>query len=132
MKMETENASFEDILNTYDLQMQRIALQLRDIIKTLDPNCVELFWQKQRIASYGVGQKKMSEHYVYIAPQKKHVNLGFYHGTSLSDKNGLLQGTGKRLRHIKIYRETEAADNKIHDLISEAMAEIKSSIKLVK
>jgi hypothetical protein len=130
--METKYCSFEDFLKELDPQLQSICDQLRNIIKTLDPNYVEIIWKKQSIASYGVGPKKMSEHYVYIAPQKKHVNLGFYHGTSLSNQSGLLEGTGKRLRHIKISQEIEAKDEKIQDLISEAIKEIKSSLKLRK
>jgi hypothetical protein len=130
--MKTEYCSFEDILNQLDPHLQSICHQLRNIIKKLDPNYVEIVWRNQRIASYGVGQKKMSEHYVYIAPQRKHVNLGFYHGTSLSDQSGLLEGTGKRLRHIKIFQEKEAKDKEIRFLISEAIKEIKSSLKLKK
>jgi hypothetical protein len=42
----------------------------------------------QKITSYGVGPKKMSEYDVYIGLYKKHVNLGFYHGAVLSDLAG--------------------------------------------
>jgi len=127
--MTTEYYSFEDLLVDLDPQIQNICIQLRNIIKSLHPNFVEIFWKKQSIASYGVGQKKMSEHYVYIAPLKNHVNLGFYHGTSLSDQSGLLEGTGKRLRHIKIFQESETRDKNIPALISESIREIKSSLK---
>ena len=127
--METEYCSFEDFLKEIAPQLQSICLQLRSTIKKLDLNYVEIVWKNQGIASYGVGPKKMSEHYVYIAPHKKHVNLGFYHGALLSDRSGLLEGTGKRLRHIKIFQEKEAKDKKIQGLISEAINEIKSSLK---
>ena len=36
------------------------------------------------------------------------MNLGFARGTSLSDPDGLLEGTGKRARHVKV-RGLEAA-----------------------
>ena len=48
-----------------------------------------------RAATYGVGPKKMSEHFCYIAPQKYYVNLGFMYGADLPDPNGLLEGSGK-------------------------------------
>ena len=44
----------------------------------------------------------MTEHFCYIAPQSKHINLGFMYGAELDDPDGLLEGTGKLLRHIKI------------------------------
>ena len=31
-----------------------------------------------------------------------HVNVGFFHGASLDDPAGLLEGTGKRMRHVKL------------------------------
>ena len=31
-----------------------------------------------------------------------HVNIGFFQGASLDDPAGLLQGTGKRMRHVKL------------------------------
>jgi hypothetical protein len=44
----------------------------------------------------------MTEHYAYIGVQKSHVNLGFYYGAILPDPDGLLEGRGKKLRHLKI------------------------------
>ena len=58
---------------------------------------LEVVWPRQKIASFGVGLKKMTEHYAYIAVLGGHVNLGFYHGASLSDPAGLLEGAGKKL-----------------------------------
>ena len=39
---------------------------------------VEVPWPKMRMASYGVGPKKKTEHFCYISAQKDDVNLGFY------------------------------------------------------
>jgi len=33
---------------------------------------------------------------------RDHVNVGFFHGAALADPAGLLQGTGKRMRHVKL------------------------------
>jgi len=66
------------------------------------PDITEVPWGQQKIAGYGVGPKKMSEHFCYIAPFKKHVNLGFMYGADLPDPEGLLEGVGKPMRHIKI------------------------------
>ena len=40
--------------------------------------------------------------FCYIKPAKNHVNLGFWWGVKLDDPEGLLQGTGEKMRHIKI------------------------------
>jgi hypothetical protein len=33
---------------------------------------------------------------------KTHVNVGFFAGADLADPHALLQGTGKRMRHVKL------------------------------
>ena len=34
-------------------------------------------------------------------PSGAYVNVGFFHGAALDDPAGLLEGTGKRMRHVK-------------------------------
>lgn len=43
----------------------------------------------------------------YLAAAGDHANLGFYRGIELDDPKGLLQGEGKKLRHIKVYSTEE-------------------------
>jgi hypothetical protein len=45
----------------------------------------------------------------YVNAFNAHVNIGFYQGASLKDPAGLLLGSGKRMRHVKI-RWGEAPD----------------------
>jgi hypothetical protein len=63
---------------------------------------VEVPWPRQNVVGYGVGPKKVSEHFCYIAFHKDHVNLGFNQGAELPDPAALLEGPGKTLRHTKI------------------------------
>jgi hypothetical protein len=39
---------------------------------------------------------------VAVAPHSEHVNLQFYRGANLPDPAGVLEGTGKVLRHVKL------------------------------
>jgi hypothetical protein len=38
----------------------------------------------------------------YVDAFSAHVNVGFFHGAMLDDPAGLLEGTGKRMRHVKL------------------------------
>jgi hypothetical protein len=96
---------------------------LRDRITALDQACVEVVWPRQEIASFGVGPMKMSQHYAYLGAHKSHVNLGFYHGASLKDPAGLLEGTGKKLRHVKLRGMAEARNPAIESLLIQAIAD---------
>lgn len=40
--------------------------------------------------------------FAYVGAFKAHVNVGFFHGAALRDPAGLLEGTGKRMRHVKL------------------------------
>ena len=40
--------------------------------------------------------------FCYVDAFTAHVNVGFFQGASLPDPAGLLEGTGKRMRHVKL------------------------------
>jgi hypothetical protein len=89
-------------------------------------SCFEIAWPKQRIVSFGVGLKKMSQHHCYIAVYAAHINLGFYHGASLPDPAELLAGTGKGLRHVKVSTVAMANNPELVKLVIAAVADRES------
>jgi hypothetical protein len=40
--------------------------------------------------------------FAYVDAFSAHVNVGFFHGASLADPAGLLEGTGRYMRHVKL------------------------------
>ena len=40
--------------------------------------------------------------FAYVNAFKAHVNVGFFRGATLADPKGLLEGTGKFMRHVKL------------------------------
>ena len=38
----------------------------------------------------------------YVGVFRAHANVGFFQGATLEDPTGLLHGTGKRMRHVKV------------------------------
>ena len=117
---EHSDATFDDITAGKTPEVTEIATALRELLADVMPGIVEVCWPNQQIAGYGIGPKKMSEHFCYIAPLKAHVNLGFMYGADLDDPNGLMEGTGKALRHIKIRSLDQTNDPDIRKLIEAA------------
>jgi hypothetical protein len=111
MRTINDYGTFEDAVAKAGIQARELAHQLRTLVAAVMPEVVEVPWPKLRMASYGVGPKKKSEHFCYISAQKNYVNLGFYYGAELPDPEALLQGTGKLLRHVKI-RDAKAIRNR--------------------
>lgn len=119
------HGSFEEVLASAAPELRPLCEALRRLIVSLHKDFVEVVWPWQEIASYGVGPRKMSEHYAYIGVQRSYVNLGFYHGASLTDPSGLLEGTGKALRHVKIRDLASVKNPAIAALLREAIADRK-------
>jgi hypothetical protein len=112
--------TFEDAVAKAEPEARALAHQLRALVIKVMPEVVEVPWPKMRMASYGVGPKKKTEHFCYISAQKNDVNLGFYCGAELPDPDGLLQGTGKLLRHVKIREPRELRNPALRKLLKTA------------
>ena len=121
MPADKTHGKFGDIVRHAGPRLAPLCRALRGRIASLDQDFVEVVWPRQKIASFGVGPKKMTEHYAYIGVQGSHVNLGFYYGTSLPDPKGLLEGTGKKLRHVKIADAAGARDPAVVALLRDAI-----------
>ena len=96
------DGTFEEAVAGTKPEFREMAAAARELLADVMPGVTEVPWVRQRTVGYGVGPKKMSEHFCYIAPQAKHVNLGFMYGADLDDPTGLLEGGGKALRHVKL------------------------------
>ncbi len=128
MQIDLKLGTFDDVFANTEAEIRSIAVRLREVIAEIDPECIELPRPGERSVAYGVGPKKMSEAYAYLMPQRFYVNLGFYHGVSLSDPVGLLEGSGKALRHVKIYKAEDVDKPEIRNLLMESMRERKVAL----
>jgi hypothetical protein len=61
----------------------------------------------------------------YVNAFKAHANVGFFYGAMLADPAGLLEGEGKRMRHVKLRPEKELDVAALGDLIAAAYHDIR-------
>ena len=61
----------------------------------------------------------------YVNSFKSHVNIGFFCGALLQDPAGLLLGSGKRMRHVKVSPARQLNAAALSDLIAAAYVDIK-------
>jgi hypothetical protein len=64
----------------------------------------------------------------YVNAFKAHASVGFYYGAMLADPAGLLEGTGKRMRHVKLRPGKELAVDALGDLIEAAYSDIRQRL----
>ena len=61
----------------------------------------------------------------YVNVFKAHVNVGFFRGAEIADPRGMLQGTGKFMRHVKLRPEHDVDAARLTKLIETAYVDIK-------
>jgi hypothetical protein len=66
----------------------------------------------------------------YVNIFTAHVNVGFFNGAALDDPAGLLVGTGKRMRHVKLKPLVEPDAAAVSALITAAYLDIKEQLRL--
>lgn len=66
--------------------------------------------------------------FAYVNVFKTHANVGFFLGAQLRDPKGLLVGTGKRMRHVKVKPGEEPDSAALSALIDAAYLEVKSRL----
>ncbi len=64
----------------------------------------------------------------YVNAFRAHVNVGFFHGAMLDDPAGLLEGTGKRMRHVKLRPAQHADTAALRELIAAAYRDIRARL----
>jgi hypothetical protein len=65
----------------------------------------------------------------YVNAFTAHVNVGFFRGAEIADPEGLLQGTGKFMRHVKITPDRAADSAALTRLIDRAYGDMKRRLK---
>ena len=70
--------------------------------------------------------------FAYVNAFKDHVNVGFFHGAALADPAGLLEGTGKYMRHVKIRPGVALARSPLEALIAAAYADIVTRLQALR
>ena len=67
--------------------------------------------------------------FAYVDSYTSHVNVGFYYGASLEDPAGLLEGSGKHMRHVKLRPAQKVNAVALRKLIDAAYADITARLK---
>jgi hypothetical protein len=66
--------------------------------------------------------------FAYVNAFKAHVNVGFFRGAELADPIGLLEGTGKFMRHVKLRPEGDVDAAALLKLINTAYTDMKGRL----
>ncbi len=113
-----------EFLDNYPAPVQEVALALRALVFELVPEARERVYTGWRIIAFSFGGGTNGQ-FCAVQPNKSagRVNLHFPAGVDLADPGHLLEGDGKRMRHVKVTSLDNALFvERIHALITEAAA----------
>ena len=66
--------------------------------------------------------------FAYVDAFTAHANVGFFHGADLPDPVGLLEGAGKRMRHVKLRWGRDVDTEALAALIAAAYRDIRARL----
>src|SRR5258708_24136632 len=105
-KQRTMPDQIDTYLASYPSEVAAISRVVRATAQQRMPDMQELWYHSS--IGYSVSASPF-DRICYIAPMNGYVNLGFFFGTHLEDPLHLLQGTGTRMRHVKVRTLAQAS-----------------------
>ena len=67
--------------------------------------------------------------FAYVNAFKAHVNVGFFRGAEMADPEGLLEGTGKFMRHVKLRPGRDFNATALMELVEVAYTDMKERVQ---
>jgi hypothetical protein len=99
-------------------EMRQVAKPWFDRLRASGPDVCELVHDGHPTACLGPAA------FGYVDAFSAHINIGFYFGAALTDPQGLLEGGGKRVRHVKVHWGQPVDTAALEALIAEAYRDI--------
>src|SRR5579863_9170731 len=110
---------YEAFFAGYTPDVQAISRELRAMVRGTIPEANEILFARHNHIGY-LFTESMQDRVCYICPLKDYVRLGFDFGGQLADPERLLEGTGKRMRHVKVRTLKEAENPALKQLVEAA------------
>lgn len=96
-------AALREFLEPYDPAVSRLFIATRSAVLTKAPGANELIYDAYNAVTCAYSfTDRLKEAFCHVAAYRSHVNLGFNCGAKLADPDRLLQGSGARIRHVRI------------------------------
>ena len=103
-------------------ELSAIAYRWFDVMRECGDDVQELLHDLQPTACVGEAA------FGYVNAFTSHVNVGFFRGAQIDDPDGLLEGSGKFMRHVKLKLGQDVDEIALTKLIERAYADMKGRV----
>ena len=115
------DAEFETLLAPSSPEVSATARALRAAIEDAIPAAIQKVDQPDRLLAFGTGPA-LRDMLFAIIPHTAHVNLQLADGADLPNPDGLIEGTGKRVRHVKVRSVADASSDGVQRVVAAQVA----------
>ena len=102
-------------------ELQSLYGKIRAAVLNTFPDSNELLYNTHALSSVYSASDRLQHAFCHIAVYTNHINLGFNQGAELDDPAGLLNGTGAKIRHVKISSAAQLDNSELLSLIAQAV-----------
>ena len=113
------------LLQPHSHAVREVFLALRELVRGLMPDATEQVDLPDRLLAFGFGQPggvRIKGLAVALIPHSAHVNVQLADGAQLDDPAGIVEGTGKRIRHVKCRSLDDVTRPAVRRLLEEQAA----------
>lgn len=128
MRTAGTNEAVIDLLEPYSPEVQKLALAARAFVLRVIPKAMEMVDTKSKVIGFGFGTG-YKDMICSLMPAKTWVTLGIGWGAELPDPEGLLEGSGKVHRHVKLKSEADLKLPALEVLLKAGLARWQSKSK---
>ena len=114
----------EGLMADHPAPIRAIELRLREVVLDAVPEAIESVDMPDRLLAYGLSPRMRDLLFAIIA-HRAHVNLQLADGAQLADPEGLVEGTGKRVRHVKCRSVEDVARPGLQQLVEAQVARVR-------
>ena len=105
--------------------VREVVLALRSLVREVMPDATEQIDLPDRLVAFGFGPPggtRLRDFAVGLIPHRAHVNVQLADGALLDDPTGIVEGTGKRIRHVKCRSLDDVARPALGTLLADQAA----------
>jgi len=114
--------TWEAVLAEHEPAIAEAARAVQRLLEASLPGAVVQFDPGNGLLAIGTSAA-MRDLVFAIIPHRAHVNLQLVDGVDLPNPDGLIEGTGKRIRHVKVRSAEAAGSRAIREIVKAQIAQ---------
>jgi hypothetical protein len=114
--------SIDALLKPCSPEVRAVFLAAADLVREVMPGATEQLDLPDRLLAFGFGEPggmRLRDFAVGLIPHTVHVNIQLADGALLDDPSGIIEGSGKRIRHVKCRTPDDVARPALRTILAD-------------